>query len=105
MVILQDPSGCQYNFDMLDNVFDFMSAHHMIPYLDLGQRPFCAVKSEGQMVYYEDEELVSAADLMRRHRRKNGFGLAALASVLALAGILCARLAFYVMELSVGLAC
>lgn len=37
-------------------------------------------------------------------RRKNGFGLAALASVLALAGILCARLAFYVMELSVGLA-
>ena len=38
-------------------------------------------------------------------RRKNGFGLAALASVLALAGILCARLAFYVMELSVGLAC
>lgn len=37
-------------------------------------------------------------------RRKNGFGLAAIASVLALAGILCARLAFYVMELSVGLA-
>ena len=37
-------------------------------------------------------------------RRKNGFGLAAIASVLALAGILCARLAFYAMELSVGLA-
>lgn len=67
MVILQDPSGCQYNFDMLDNVFDFMSAHHMIPYLDLGQRPFCAVKSEGQMVYYEDEELVfeNANDWLR----------------------------------------
>lgn len=67
MVILQDPSGCQYNFDMLDNVFDFMAAHHMVPYLDLGQRPFCAVKAEGQMVYYEDEELVfeNADDWLR----------------------------------------
>lgn len=67
MMILQDTSGCQYNFDMLDDLFDFMVAHRMTPYLDMGQRPSCAVKSEGQMVYYEDEELVfsSANDWLR----------------------------------------
>ena len=67
MVILQDPSDCQYNFDMLDNVLDFMVEHHMIPLLDFGQRPACAVKAEGQVVYYQVEQLIfkSADDWLR----------------------------------------
>lgn len=42
----------------------------MTPYLDFGQRPACAVRSEGEMVYYEDEGLVfaSAADWLRLFR-------------------------------------
>lgn len=61
MMISQDLAKCHYNFDMLDNVLDFMVANRMVPYLDFGQRPVCAVKAEGEMVYYEDEALAFAA--------------------------------------------
>lgn len=57
MMIRQDSSSRQYNFNALDNVLDFMMAHKMVPYLDFGPRPNCAVKAEGQMVYYEEEYL------------------------------------------------
>lgn len=54
MMITRDAGQYGYNFDMLDNVLDFMTAHRMVPYLDFGQRPACAVRSEGEMVYYEE---------------------------------------------------
>lgn len=70
MMIARDAGQMRYNFDTLDNVLDFMTANHMTPYLDFGQRPACAVRSEGEMVYYEDEGLVfaSAADWLRLFR-------------------------------------
>lgn len=70
MRITRDTSRDQYNFDMLDNVFDFMVNHRITPYLDFGQRPACAVKAEGEMVYYEDESLkfATSADWLRIFR-------------------------------------
>lgn len=70
MMITQDTAQYRYNFDMLDNVLDFMVSNHILPYLDFGQRPACAVKAEGQMVYYEDEALTfaSPADWLRMFR-------------------------------------
>lgn len=70
MLIAQDASDRRYNFDMLDNVLDFMTANRMVPYLDFGQRPVCAVRSERETVYYKDEPLVftTAADWLRLFR-------------------------------------
>lgn len=57
----------QYNFNMLDNVLDFMVNHRMIPYLDFGERPVCAVEAEGKVVYYDEEYMLfeSADDWFR----------------------------------------
>lgn len=70
MMITRDTTQPRYNFDTLDNVLDFMVSNHMVPYLDFGQRPACAVKGEGQMVYYEDESMTfgAAGDWMRLFR-------------------------------------
>lgn len=70
MMITQNTAQQQYNFDTLDNVLDFMMANHIVPYLDFGQRPTCAVKGKGQMVYYEDEVMTfaTAADWLRLFR-------------------------------------
>lgn len=70
MMIARDTAQSQYNFDRLDNVLDFMVSSRMVPYLDFGQRPVCAVKAEGQMVYYENEGLdfASSADWLRMFR-------------------------------------
>lgn len=70
MMIARDTAQYRYNFDMLDNVLDFMMSNHITPYLDFGQRPACAVKAEGEMVYYEDEGLVftSPTDWLRLFR-------------------------------------
>lgn len=67
MMITRDTAQPQYNFDTLDNVLDFMVSNHIAPYLDFGQRPACAVKAEGEMVYYEDEAMTFAtpADWLR----------------------------------------
>jgi xylan 1,4-beta-xylosidase len=58
MMILQNSTDRRYNFSKLDAILDFLVEHKILPYLDFGQRPNCAVKSEGEMVFYEDEEFV-----------------------------------------------
>ncbi len=44
-----------YNFDLIDQVLDFMVLHHIRPFLDLGRRPDTAIRSWGNEVYYQEE--------------------------------------------------
>lgn len=44
-----------YNYDKIDGVLDFLSAHHIYPFLDFGKRPDAAVKSESEVVFYKEE--------------------------------------------------
>ncbi len=45
----------QYNFDMINQVLDFMVVHHLRPFLDLGRRPDTAIRAQGKEVYYKEE--------------------------------------------------
>ena len=44
-----------YNFDLINQVLDFMVVHHLKPFLDLGRRPDTAIRSQGKEVYYKEE--------------------------------------------------
>lgn len=44
-----------YNYDNINIIFDFLAAHHIIPFLDFGRRPDTAVRREGQSVFYVEE--------------------------------------------------
>ena len=44
-----------YNFDLINQVLDFMVAHHLKPFLDLGRRPDTAIRALGKEVYYKEE--------------------------------------------------
>lgn len=45
----------QYNYDVMDQVLDFLVQHHLKPFLDLGRRPDMAIRIDGEAVYYEEE--------------------------------------------------
>lgn len=45
----------QYNFDLINQVLDFMVVHHLKPFLDLGRRPDTAIRSQGREIYYKEE--------------------------------------------------
>ena len=44
-----------YNFDLLNQVLDFLVQHRIRPFLDFGRRPDTAVRSEGDEIYYQEE--------------------------------------------------
>lgn len=44
-----------YNFDLINQVLDFMVVHHLKPFLDLGRRPDTAIRSQGKEIYYKEE--------------------------------------------------
>ena len=45
----------RYNFDLINQVLDFMVVHHLKPFLDLGRRPDTAIRSQGKEIYYREE--------------------------------------------------
>ena len=45
----------QYNFDLINQVLDFMVVHHLKPFLDLGRRPDTAIRAQGKEIYYKEE--------------------------------------------------
>lgn len=45
----------QYNYDVMDQVLDFLVQHHLKPFLDLGRRPDMAMRMDGEVVYCEEE--------------------------------------------------
>ncbi len=44
-----------YNYDYINGIFDFLTAHHIKPFLDFGKRPDTAVSAEGESIYFEEE--------------------------------------------------
>lgn len=55
LMICDGSSIGAYNYNALDSVFDFLVSHHIVPDLDFGRRPSTAVRSAGDVIYYEDE--------------------------------------------------
>lgn len=56
--IQQNPHDRRYNFNELDSVLDFLVEHRLKPFLDFGLRPDCAIRTDGEMVYYEEGNLL-----------------------------------------------
>ncbi len=46
-----------YNYDILDSVLDFLTEHHIRPFLDFGIRPDSVLKAENQPVFYGTESV------------------------------------------------
>ncbi len=44
-----------YNYDYINGIFDFLTAHHIKPFLDFGKRPDTAVSAEGESIYFDEE--------------------------------------------------
>lgn len=44
-----------YNYDKIDGALDFLTAQHIIPFLDLGSRPDTALFTPGHPVFYEED--------------------------------------------------
>lgn len=62
MMILQDSNDLKYNFNLIDQVFDFLINHHMKPFIDFGRRDDIAVSAEKQMVYQNEECIKFASE-------------------------------------------
>ncbi len=48
----------RYNFDLIDQVLDFLVTNHLKPFIDLGRRPNTAIRSQGNEIYYKEEYIV-----------------------------------------------
>lgn len=44
-----------YNYDLIDQIFDFFVSHKLTPFLDFGRRPNTAFRSSGNSVYLMEE--------------------------------------------------
>jgi beta-xylosidase/AraC-like DNA-binding protein len=44
-----------YNYDMIDQIFDFMVSHKLKPFLDFGRRPNAAFRAYGNSVYLQED--------------------------------------------------
>ena len=51
----------QYNFDLINQVLDFLVVHHIKPFMDLGRRPDTAIRSQGDEIYYKEEYISFAS--------------------------------------------
>ncbi len=51
----------QYNFDLINQVLDFLVTHHIKPFFDLGRRPDTAIRSLGDEIYYQEEYITFAS--------------------------------------------
>jgi methylphosphotriester-DNA--protein-cysteine methyltransferase len=61
MMISDGRTRGNYNFDLINQTLDFMVAHHIKPFMDLGRRPDAAVRSEGDEIYYNEEYISFAS--------------------------------------------
>lgn len=51
----------QYNYDSINQVFDFLVQHRLKPFLDLGRRPDTALRSDGKEIFYEEQYIPFAS--------------------------------------------
>lgn len=57
LMIQRTENDYNYNFDMVDNVLDFLVGHGLKPFIDFGRRPDTALAGEGETIYYEEENI------------------------------------------------
>ena len=55
MMISDGKTKGQYNFDLVCQTLDFLVAHHLKPFMDLGRRPDAALSARGNTVYFQEE--------------------------------------------------
>ncbi len=55
MMVSDGRTKGQYNFNLIDQVLDFMVLHHIKPFIDFGRRPDTAIRSQGNEIYYREE--------------------------------------------------
>ncbi|MBQ9023234.1 MAG: helix-turn-helix domain-containing protein [Eubacterium sp.] len=61
LMITDGKTKGSYNFDMLDQVFDFLVKNRLKPYLDLGRKPNVIIRSDHNVVHYEEEQIPFAS--------------------------------------------
>ena len=61
MMINDGKTAGQYNYDSINQVFDFLVQHRLKPFLDLGRRPDTALRSDGKEIFYEEQYIPFAS--------------------------------------------
>ncbi|HCW54229.1 MAG TPA: hypothetical protein DG753_10950, partial [Clostridium sp.] len=55
LMIQKNTHDYNYNFNLIDVILDFLVNNNVKPFIDFGKRPNCAVNTEGETIYYEEE--------------------------------------------------
>ncbi|MDO5517955.1 MAG: helix-turn-helix domain-containing protein [Clostridium sp.] len=55
LMIQKNIHDYNYNFNTVDIIFDFLVNINAKPFIDFGKKPNCAVNTEGETVFYEEE--------------------------------------------------
>lgn len=58
MMINDGKTKGQYNYDVVNQVFDFLVQNRLKPFIAFGRRPDIAVKSEGKKVYFDEQYIL-----------------------------------------------
>ncbi len=61
MMVSDGKTFGQYNFDFICQVLDFLIAHHLKPFIEMGRRPDTAIRNHGDEVYYQEEYISFAS--------------------------------------------
>lgn len=60
-----------YNYDIINQVLDFLVQHHLRPFLDFGRRPDTALRSKGNVIYYVDDYIEFVSEEAWQNAVKN----------------------------------
>ena len=58
MMINDGKTKGQYNYDVVNQVFDFLVQNRLKPFIAFGRRPDIAVKSDGKKVYFDEQYIL-----------------------------------------------
>lgn len=55
---IRDNNGLEWNFDAINNIFDFIVANEMYPIIDLANKPKRATRYVGKDIFYDDKSSI-----------------------------------------------
>lgn len=58
MMINDGKTKGQYNYDVVNQVFDFLVQNRLKPFIAFGRRPDIAIKSDGKKVYFDEQYIL-----------------------------------------------
>lgn len=61
LMITDGKQAGNYNYDKIDQIFDFLVSNHIAAYLDFSRRPDAALASENVPLYYKEEHITFAS--------------------------------------------